>query len=60
MIDQVKAKLEQKIANEQQIINRYSSEVTVDWPAVQAEVRHKAFTEVIEFVAKLGCEIDKP
>lgn len=52
-------KLQQKIANEQQIIDRYATEVTVDWPAVQAEIRHKAFSEVIEFVKKLPGEKDE-
>lgn len=34
-----------KIDNEQKIIDRESVEVTVDWVAVQAELRVKAFKE---------------
>lgn len=59
MIESIKEKLIYKIANEQQIIDRYATEVTVDWPAVQAEIRHKAFSEVLEFVKKMEVEIDK-
>jgi hypothetical protein len=60
MINAIKKKIEQKIANEQQIIDRYEKEVTVDWPAVHAEVRHKAFSEVIEIIKKQEPTSDKP
>ena len=40
--------INKKIANEQGIVDREAAEVTVDWVAVQAEVRLKAFQEVKE------------
>lgn len=42
--------IEKKIANEQKILTRESKEVTVDWVAVQAEIRLRAFAEVHESV----------
>ena len=58
MIDQVRGKLQEKIAGEDKILTRCEDEVTVDWPEVQAEVRRKAFVEVSEYIDRLQGVMD--
>ena len=57
-MQRIQQKIRDKIANEDKILARCESEVTVDWPEVQAEVRRKAFVEVSEYIDKLQGVMD--
>ena len=50
-------KIEKKIIQERKILEHEAKEITVDWVAVQAEVRLKAFEEAVDvlYLSVLRC-----
>lgn len=45
-------RIEKMLATEQKAIDNYSREVTVDFPAVRAELRAEVLKEIVEAEAK--------